>query len=176
MRVLRVFHVMFVASIALPLFAQNKPSPVPAACGDLRVSMAVDLDNGHRPVAQPEAGKALIYFIQDTGTQSMAAYPTTKIGIDGKWVGANKKGSFFFVSVTPGEHHLCAAAQSRIIEAGIELAHLNAEAGKVYYYRTRFVNPLTNDRGEYLFLMPVDGDEGQYLEELYPHATAHARK
>jgi hypothetical protein len=155
-----------------PLLAQSQPST--AACGNLNLSMAVNLDNSRHSVVQPEPGKARIYFIQDTGLDVTIAYPTTKIGIDGAWVGANKKNSWFSVSVEPGEHHLCAAIQSSFVRKDVELAHLKAEAGKVYFYRTRIIDSRSGP--EYLGFVPVDSDEGEYLIASYPLAEAHARK
>jgi len=145
-----------------------------SACGDGNVSMAVKLDDSLQPRPQPEPGKALVYFIQDTGQGGTLVYPTTKIGIDGKWVGANKKDSYFPVAVEPGEHHLCAAIQSSFVNSGPEFAHLTAEAGKVYYFRTRIF--FAEGAAEYFSLLPVDSDEGEYLVASYPLATAHARK
>ncbi len=151
----------------------DQPAMAPA-CGDMNVSMAVKLSNANQTVAEPEPDKAEIYFIQDTGLGTTLAYPTTKIGIDGKWVGANKKDSYFSVPVDPGEHHLCAAIQSSYLRNDIELAHLTTEAGKVYYYRTRII--MSKDGPVYLGFVPVDSDEAQYMIASYPEATAHARK
>ena len=166
----------FVAVVLLssPLFSQNQVTLPPAACGDVPVSMAVSLDSSPHSVEPPEPGKARIYFIQDTGQWITVAYPTTKIGIDGKWVGANKKDSYFSVSVDPGEHHICAAIQSSFILGRREMAHLTAEAGKIYFYRTRIL--YSRDGPEYFSLLAADSDEAQYLIESFPRATAHARK
>ena len=159
---------------SLPLLAQNQSPAVPAACGDLKVSVAVSLDNSQHAVAQPEPGTARVYFIQDTGLSATFAYPTTKIGVDGQWVGANKKDSYFSVSLEPGDHHLCAAIQSSIVRRDVELAHLPAEAGKVYFYRTRII--LSKGSPEYLGFVPIDSDEGAYLIASYPLSRSHARK
>ncbi len=92
------------------------------ACGDLNLNMAVKLSREHEIAAQPEPDKAKIYFIQDSG---MWGRPTTKIGIDGKWVGANKKESHFSITVDPGVHHLCVTIQSSLSRhRDVELTHL----------------------------------------------------
>ena len=181
MKVPKLPVAVLAASFSLPIVAQNEPA-TPAACADLHVSMAVKLDKAKPPQAQPETGMALVYFIQDMGapfrlgySTTVLGYPTTKIGIDGEWVGANKQNSWFSVDVEPGEHHLCAAVQSSFVPRDIELAHLTAEAGMVYYYRTRIVMQ-GKDELEYLTFQAVDGDEGQYLVTSYPLATAHPRK
>jgi hypothetical protein len=161
--------------LATTAFAQDHIGAAPAACGDLSVSMAVNLDNSaQHAIQQPEPGKALVYFIQDTGRGSTLAYPTTKIGIDGKWVGANKKSSYFAVAVEPGERHLCAMVQSSFVGGGMEFAHLTAEAGKTYFFRTRIF--FAEKTAEYFSLVPADIDEAKYLIESSPLATAHARK
>jgi predicted methyltransferase MtxX (methanogen marker protein 4) len=73
----------------------------------------------------------------------------------------------------PGEHHVCAMVQSSFVDSSVELAHLNAEAGKVYYFRTR----LLLARGlEYLELTPVDADEGWNLVSSYRMSTSEAKK
>ncbi len=156
-------------------FGQKADQPATAsACDDLNVSMAVKLSDSKQAAAEPGPDKAEIYFIQDTGLAITLAYPTTKIGIDGKWVGANKKDSYFSVTVDPGEHHLCAAIQSSLVPNSIELAHLTTEPGKMYYYRTRII--MSKDGPVYLGFVPVDSDEARYMIASYPQATAHARK
>jgi hypothetical protein len=176
MKTLYILIAALVSSLFSPLIAQAQTPATPSACGDLRVSMAVDLDNSHHDIAKPDPGKATIYFIQDTGTfLKTPAYPTSKIGIDGNWVGANKKDSYFSVSVDPGEHHLCAAVQSSFVhEKTAALAHFTAEAGKVYFYRTKMFFADTNL--EYFDLNPVDQDEAAYLISFYPQAKAQTRK
>lgn len=167
--------IVAVGLFTLPLLSQAQSSSNPAACSDLNASMSVDLNATQHSVEQPEPGKARIYFIQDTGHFTVAAaYPTTKIGIDGKWVGANKRDSYFSVAVDPGEHHLCAEIQSSLVPDEIELAHLTTEPGKVYYYRTRII--MSSGGPVYLGFVPVDSDEATYMIASYPLATGRARK
>lgn len=165
-----------VLACAFPLLAQA-PAPASSACGNLHVNMAVDLDDSSHLIQGPAEGKARIYFIQDTGLTTNLGYPTTRIGIDGMWVGANKKNSYFSVGVAPGEHHLCLAVQSVITHWApevIEFAHLNAEAGQVYYYRSRIISSRSGP--EYLVFDPVDSDEAKYLIAAYPLSVAHPKK
>lgn len=162
---------------SVPLLAQHRPAPPSSACGNLRVSLAVDLDNSTHRIPAPEPGKAHIIFIEETGETTNWGYPTARIGIDGTWVGANKKNSYFSAQVNPGEHHLCLAVQSafsRFAPQVIELAHLNAEAGKTYYYRSRIID---SEHGpEYLVFDPVDSDEAKYLIASYPQSTSRPKK
>ena len=149
---------------------------LPAACGPANVSFKVSLDQGQHGPAPIEAGKAVIYFIHDVGIPSAArgwGYPTTRYALDGSWVGAAHGGSWFELPVEPGEHHICATLQTALVDQRVELAHLTAEAGKTYYFRTRLV---LSGQVELLELNQTDSDEGEYAVSEYPMATAHARK
>ena len=90
---------------------------------------------------------------------------TTNVGLDGTWVGANKSGSYFAVSVEPGEHHVCADVRTPTGIPGVPVGflHFTAEAGKVYYFDARVV--YGND--SYLFLGAVDSDQAKYLIASY---------
>lgn len=143
--------------------AQNV-SPT-AACGSTNVSYKVKLDDTQQNLLQPEPGKARIYFIHESGGASSIAYPTTKVGVDGAWVGANHTDSYFSISVGPGEHHVCVTLQTSFYAGGLELAHFNAEAGKTYYYRTRLV---LSRSVELLELEAIDSDEGRHLVSSLP--------
>jgi hypothetical protein len=162
-----------ILSLSPLLFAQKTPSSVTAACGDLELGMAVHLDKAQHGLSQPDAGKALVYFIQDKGIYGFAG--DTKMGIDGTWVGANQKGSFFSVLVDPGEHHLCASTRVfPFTGIPVTLAHLVAEPGKTYFYRTNVI--YWKDVPAYLNLEPVDSDEAKFLIESHPLATATVKK
>jgi hypothetical protein len=145
--------------------AQGLSSSLIGPCGSGSANFKVKLGDGQHVPAQPAPGKALVYFIHDAGTSAVFAYPTTKLAVDGAWVGANHSNSYFSVSVDPGEHHVCATLQSSLVENRAEFAHFQAEAGKVYYYRTRLV---MSRAVEMLDLDPIDSDEGQYLIQSYP--------
>ena len=155
-----------------PASAQNKLNPLPPACGPNNVSFDTKLDKSPPPLTPPEPGKAKIYFFQATGVSGMTTESgTTMFGIDGAWVGAIRGASYFSVSVDPGEHHICAASRYFYRVAGTEvlaLAHLQAEAGKTYYYRLRI--------GEYVELEPVDSDEGEFVIPYYPLSTFTPKK
>jgi hypothetical protein len=157
---------------AASAFAQAPPTLSTAACGPQKVSFSVKLDESPHTAAEPDSGKALVYFFHDAGTSMTVGYPTVKIGIDGAWVGANHGNSYFSVSVEPGEHHVCATLQSSLVAQRVELAHFTAEAGKVYYYRTRL--PVSRSV-ELLELDPIDSDQGRYLIAFFPVAVSHPK-
>lgn len=119
---------------AASAFAQNRSAALPAACGPKNVSFDLQLVDSKRKLVQPDPGKAIVYFIQDNGFMDKLQHLTLKIGMDGAWIGAYKKNSYFTVSVEPGEHHVCANVQSHF-SAGqlLALSHFTAVPGQVYY-------------------------------------------
>ncbi|MGD0683375.1 MAG: hypothetical protein ABR990_15155 [Terracidiphilus sp.] len=167
---------MKIALVAL-LFAASAwaqgPSTEPtAACGPANVSFKVKL-GAPNMLVQPYPGKAQVYFIHESGTPWEVGYPTTRYSVDGAWVGANHGDSYFSVSINPGEHHLCVNLQSSIVNDRAEMAHLEAEAGKVYYYRTRLV---LSRSVELLELEPIDSDQGKYLIASFPLSVSTPKK
>jgi hypothetical protein len=160
-------EVMKCALIALlfaaSAFAQAPSGAATSACGPKDASFDVKLDKIQHTLAQPDVGKALVYFIQEKGSDAFAV--TTKIGIDGAWVGANKNSSYFAASIDPGEHHVCANVQS-FRGHPVGLAHFTAELGKVYYFDARVVYGEGSDL--YFFLGAADSDQAMYLINSLP--------
>lgn len=158
------------------VFAQPGTLRVPKACGPLQTNFEVKLDDSQHDLVQPQDGKPRIYFIHEAGlpfTRLTLGYPTLKFGVDGVWVGADHGDSWFSSSLDPGEHHLCAALQSSLVDDRVELKRLIAEPGKIYYYRTRLV---LSGSVELLELEPIDSDEGEYLVSRYPLSKATPKK
>lgn len=160
---------------AASAIAQDQPPNGLAACGSWNVSFHVKLDASPQTPADPESGKARVYFIQDSGTIHTFRYPSTRLGLDGKWAGVTRKNSYFSLSLDPGEHHVCAAEQTDIPWEHVELAHFVAEAGKVYYFLIR--RPLSeNGSTQYLELHLADSDEARYLIAYYPLSVSQVKK
>jgi hypothetical protein len=160
--------------LAASAFAQDQSAVATAACGAKDTSFDVKLDKSQHTLEEPEPGKARVYFVQDIGVMScLGSCATMKIGMDGAWVGANQHNSYFSLSVEPGEHHLCANPQAHF-QAGrlVALVHFTAEAGKVYYFRTR----LLGSENQLLFdFEPIDSDEARYLIASYPLSVSHPK-
>jgi hypothetical protein len=138
----------------------------------------VKTDDNKHPAGQPDAGKALVYFIEDDSDFGSFPKPTTRAGVDGSWVGATHGDSYFFFSVDPGEHHLCASWQTAIIVGQghkAAAAHFTAEAGNVYFFRVR--NCWHRDHGvAEIDFAPVDSDEGLLLASKFSLSTSHPKK
>jgi len=161
--------------VAVMLFAayglaqQSSAASALQACGPQQINFDTSISDD-KPPAQPEPGKALIYVAQEMPVI------TLKIGMDGAWVGATHGHSYLVFPVEPGEHHLCVRWQShRGFSRMASFAHLNAEPGKVYYFRARIYN-LGSVTPEYLDLNPIDPDEGQYLVASSPMSASHPKK
>jgi hypothetical protein len=161
--------------LAASAFAQVPPTASTAACGPENVSFKVKLDESQHTLAQPDPGKARVYFIHDAGTGGTLGYPTVKVAMDGAWVGANHGESYFSVSAEPGEHHVCVTLQSSLVGQRVGLVHFTAEADKIYYYRTQL---LVTGRGsiELLELDPIDSDQGKYLIGSFPLSVSSPKK
>ncbi len=161
---------------AAPALAQSPVSNPLAACGQSPVSYNVkfqDPGQSHPPILLP--GKAVVFFIHDAGARNgvgFGAYPTTRFAMDGRWMGADHGNSWFAVPADPGVHHICVNLQSSFF-GGVELAHFTAEAGKSYYFRTRFV---LSGSVEMLEITRIDSDEGRYLVQAYPMSVSTPQK
>jgi hypothetical protein len=135
--------VVLLLCASLLLVAQAKATILPDSCGPDQVKFKMEqvgsVSEGHDPTPTPPAtGMAKIIFIEVS--ENPGAYnfttPTTRFGVDGKWVGANKGNSYFTVEVAPGAHHLCVNWQSDNDKEANKIAmkSFTAEGGKIYYY------------------------------------------
>src|SRR4029077_7511834 len=102
---------LFLATLlfASPLFAQNSPTDarIAAGCGPDNVQFDVKVDKNQHPTPQPEAGKAIVYVFEKEISDALAfkiGAVTTRVGLDGAWVGANHGESYFTFPVDPGDH------------------------------------------------------------------------
>jgi len=163
--------------LASPALAQESTTTTSglSGCGRANIKFDVRLDQAQLPT-EPESGKALVYIIEGDGqVECLGGCVTVRVGLDGAWVGANQGYSHFSFSVLPGEHHLCSNWQSRlaVYSSHYALANFTAEAGKVYYFRTRV---WASDRTVRLDLDPVNSDEGRYLVAASPLVVSHPKK
>jgi hypothetical protein len=154
--------------------------PVASACGPDAVRFDVSTKEPAPSGLKAEPGKALVYVVED----AMDARVTSRIGLDGAWVGANHRDSWLAFQAEPGEHHLCANWQPGSNNEGYppakvtSLSNFTAEAGKVYYFRVRFRSAGSlGDNWMFFFdLEPMNSDEGRFLVASYPFSTSHPKK
>jgi hypothetical protein len=161
-------------------WAQDKPARVAIApgCGPADAKFDVKTDKTQHPISAAENGKAVVYFVEDDTHYQSTPKPTTRVGLDGSWVGANHGDSYFYVSVEPGEHHLCANWQSWVGVGSrnkAAAAHFTAEAGGVYYFTVKN-SWLRESMIMGIELLPLDSDEGQLLASKFSFSTSHAKE
>ena len=165
--------------LAASAFAQTSSTTPMAApgCGAADVKFSVKTDKSQHPAAQAEAGKAMVYIIEDDTEFESYPRPTTRLGLDGQWIAANHGNSYSYFSVDPGEHHLCASWQGTVIVGARNTsaaAHFTAEAGKVYFFTVK--NKWLREHGfTRVDLSPIDSDEGQLLASKYPLSTSRPK-
>jgi hypothetical protein len=166
-----------------PVLAQDQVAAARAAagCGSEQIEFIVKTDKTQHPAPLPESGKALVFVFheerQDQGSIS-PGWVTTRVGLDGAWMGANHGKSYFFFSVDAGDHHLCTNWQSRIKTYARQGAatSFTAERGKTYYFRAT-VNEITSlQRNPSLNLEPLDPAEAQLLIASSSLSSSHAKK
>ena len=175
--------ILIVAVLASSAFATDLAT-VPlaeSACGPGNVQFDVKTESSQHPTPLAQDGKALVYVVEvfeKPGNQ--LAKPTTKVGLDGTWVGANKSNSYFFFPVETGDHHLCVAWQSALktYSKKVGLTNFSAEPGKAYYFEARITEHDEANGGAWftLDLQPVNNDEGQLLVASSALSTFRPKK
>jgi uncharacterized protein DUF2846 len=109
-----------------PLQGQEKESEadrIRRGCGPPDIKHGVRI-NAIGRVRQMTADKALIHVVRPEAFGSLIQ---TKLAVDGRWMGVNLGGTYFTVSLEPGEHLLCSEAGNRA------LMDISVEAGRTYY-------------------------------------------
>jgi len=146
-----------------------------AGCGPVNVKFEVKTASGAN-AAQPEPGKALVFFIERDININVVVH-TSRIDVDGKPMGATYGDSYFYFSVDPGVHHLCATTQIGGSPEDVSTAvlHFSAEAGGVYYFEMKNVSWPERDVHDASF-SPLDSDEGKFLAYTLPLASSRLKK
>jgi hypothetical protein len=178
--------VLLMLVVIASAFGQGQAPDLRAAagCGPAKTEFDVKTDKHQHSVAQPEASKALVYVIVEQKSDPANSSPlsfgsekaTTRVGLDGKWVGANHGESYLSFAVEPGDHRVCTDWQSslRSIQKLSGAANLSAEAAKTYYYRVEVTIPWKEHAAE-LKLHAVDEAEGLLLISKSSFSTWKAR-
>jgi hypothetical protein len=172
-----VLHASIASAQHIPAGDQGVPG-----CGDPKIKFDVQTSK-MQPPAQADAGKALVYFIEDDTNFESLPRPTTRLGIDGEWAGATHGNSYLVVSVDPGVHHLCASWQSLTIlwqSNQTAATHFTAEAGGVYYFQVKnnYLRTDGKSPGSGIVSMTLnllDSDEGQLQANRFKLSISHPK-
>ena len=148
-------------------------------CGPSNTNFTVKAATGNGPGPAPASGKALVYVAQvmENGPRQGQDDATTRVGVDGTWVGANHGNTYFYFSVDPGPHSVCVDWQSTLLARSklAAAASLDARAGSTYYFQVRTQDPAGDDPG-YVKLKLVDASEGRLLLGSSSGITFTAKK
>lgn len=149
-----------------------------SACGPFSTNFDVKTNKTQHPLAQVEAGKAQVYVIEDWNPADRGRInrPTVRVGMDGKWMGADQGDSYLFFPADPGEHHLCVSWKSG---AGswnnlVAVYGFNAKPDQTYYFRASM--PRAAGISFSLILDSLNIDEARLLLAQYPHAMSAVKK
>lgn len=160
------------------LAADTQPAGgVKTACGPEAIKFSVKPVEGQQAPPQPEPGKALVYVVEDYERASNElGTPTVRVGLNGTWVGANRGNSYLFLSLEPGEQHLCVDWQSSPPWFGpkVSLNSFTADAGQTYYFRARVM-----EHSRLVWTLDLDlinPDEGRRLVAISPLSDYRQKK
>jgi len=151
---------LLVLVCAAPVYGQNATTDfrTGAGCGLPKTQYDVTLDAPDKGVIAPSLGKVRVYVIEIVGTNEAGV--TTRVGVDGNWVGANTGKGYISFEVDPGVHNICADWQS-VLKArqqdGDAMA-MRAEEGRTYYFVVGILVQALDFN-----LTEVDEAEGQWL-------------
>lgn len=161
--------IFLVLLLAAPALGQSQAADLrtAAGCGPTKTRFDVKTNNKQHAVTQPESGKALVYVVMEERSDPHAmqiGHVTTRVGLDGNWVGANHGRSYVSFAVEPGEHRLCTDWQSSVkaVQKLNAAADLIAEAGKTYFYHMEVTIPWKEHAAQ-ARLKAVDEAEGLLL-------------
>lgn len=141
-----------------------------AGCGPNEMQFDAKTDKTQHPQAPPDAARAVIYVFSER-----LEFPNVRIGMDGKWMGANHEESYFFFTAEPGEHRLCwdiQKGQGTLTDQGAATT-FTAEAGKVYFFLTAL--PYSVGFGTEWKFERIDAAEGMFLVSSRPLSTSRPK-
>jgi len=151
---------LLVLVCAAPVYGQNATADfrTAAGCGSEKTHYEVTLNPPDKGVIAPSAGKARIYVIEIVGTNTTGV--TTRVGVDGNWMGANTGQGYISFEVDPGSHNICADWQSilKVRQQDGGAMVMRVEAGGTYYFVVGVLVQALN-----FSLTEVDEAEGQWL-------------
>ncbi len=168
--------IFLVLVCAAPVYGQNatRDFRTDAGCGPQKTQYRVTLDAPDKGVIAPSPGKARVYVMEIVGSSNNTDTGiTTRVGMDGNWVGANSGKGYISFEVDPGRHNICADWQSSIEarqrDGGAIV--MTAEEGETYY----FVVGVLVQALEFT-VTEVDEAEGQWLLSISQKSVGTQKK
>ena len=162
---MKVSVMISIFSLLIAAVAEAQSTSVAGACGQPTIKFDVKTSPAGSPGLEP--GKSVVFIIERDLTTRTFVTPSTRIGMDGEWLGATKGNSYSFFMVTPGTHHLCADTKFGGVGGGGQaFLHFNASPGATYFFEVRNMrvgDPKGGDELHDVALEQLDEDEGEYL-------------
>jgi hypothetical protein len=130
---LKLFALMLCLTFAAAAMA--KETELPDSCGDPNTKFDVTTQKSTAALPAPDAGKALIVFLEPNEEPCLGCY-TQRFAMDGQWVGATKKHSYFTLQVEAGQHHFCSTG---VMRNTIAIRSFEVKAGGTYFLQARWI-------------------------------------
>lgn len=177
---MRNLMLMLLVSV-VPAWGQSQTADLRAAsgCGPTTTRFEVKVDKKQHALTQPEADKVLVYVIQQGRPLGGDSTVTTRVGLDGNWVGANHGESYISFELNPGDHQVCVDWQTSLKRRQrlSQAMELTAQAGMTYYIRAEVVmSQATEAHDELLRLGTMDKAEGTLLLSKAGQSTWRAKQ
>jgi len=166
---------MFILVFGMLSYAQQNTAQAAGSsgCGPAQESFGVTAVKSAHTAIPADSGEASIYVYQDDTAVEYRPRPTTRIGMDGKWIGATHSNTYMYSAVEPGEHHLCARWQGTGMNKEAAL-HFTAVEGHSYYFRVK--DTWTRNQAKQIEFSPIDSDEGQLLASKAALSNSQPKK
>jgi hypothetical protein len=173
---LKLFALFFCLSFTV--VAMAKEIELPDSCGDPKTKFDVTTHKSTTALPAPDANKALIVLIEPD-LRGCLGCADQRFGMDGQWVGATKKDSYFTLQVDPGPHHFCATGPTLYTVA---IRSFEAIAGQTYFLQARMLSGAHalrteeefdsqfNPQGKHVMgfgMSLLDEEKGRYLIKSY---------
>ena len=160
---------------AAPAYGQNasKDFRTAAGCGPQSTQYHVTLGAPDKGAIAPSPGKARVYVVEILGANNTGTGITTRVGVDGNWVGANTGKGYISFEVDPGDHNICADWQSSLEQRQRDGAAMvmRAEEGGTYYFVVAILVQALDFN-----LTEADEAEGQWLLSISQKSVATQKK
>ena len=121
------------------------------ACGPEKQKFWTKLDKTQHPAPEAPPDKALIYVLDPQAPGNVLTRHQrdmeSRVGVDGRWVGANFTGGYFFFTLEAGEHYFCSRGNVKRPwggSMGTYVLVLTVEAGRTYYLTQRARGTVTH--------------------------------
>ncbi len=172
----RLFALFLCLSFAAAAMA--KEIELPDSCGDPKTKFDVTTHKSTTALPTPDTNKALIVFIQPARQLSCIGCTAQKYAMDGQWVGATQKDSYFSLQVEPGQHHFCSTGP---FPNEIAIRSFEVKANTTYFLQARAIvtrEPITEEEhdsqvipaGKKTFpygMSLLDEEKGRFLIKSY---------